>query len=89
MGVTQKALTAGVPVSVVPFGRDQFETAARVVHAGAGTRLDVKKLTPDALRDSVRQAARMAGGARRCAEGYANAGGAAAGADVIESVLGR
>ncbi|WP_425310105.1 glycosyltransferase [Ammonicoccus fulvus] len=88
MGATQKALAAGVPVCAMPFGRDQFETAARVVHANAGTRLDAKKLTPDALRDSVRRAARMAGGARRCAEGYANAGGATAGADTIESLLG-
>jgi hypothetical protein len=29
-GVTQKALAAGVPVCVVPFGRDQLEVARRV-----------------------------------------------------------
>lgn len=30
MGITQKALAAEVPVVVVPFGRDQVETARRV-----------------------------------------------------------
>ena len=30
MGITQKALAAGVPVCAVPFGRDQFEVARRV-----------------------------------------------------------
>jgi acyl-CoA synthetase (AMP-forming)/AMP-acid ligase II len=38
MGVTQKALAAGVPVCVVPFGRDQLEVARHVEVAGAGTR---------------------------------------------------
>ncbi len=38
-GVTQKALAAGVPVCVVPFGRDQLEVARRVEVAAAGTRL--------------------------------------------------
>ena len=37
MGITQKALAAGVPLCVVPFGRDQFEVAARVAAVGAGT----------------------------------------------------
>ncbi|MDQ3760042.1 MAG: glycosyltransferase, partial [Actinomycetota bacterium] len=34
MGVTQKALAAGVPVCVVPFERDQFEVAQQVIQAG-------------------------------------------------------
>ena len=33
MGVTQKALAHGVPVCVVPYGRDQFEVARRVERA--------------------------------------------------------
>jgi len=37
MGISQKALAAGVPVCVVPFGRDQFEVAKRVTAADAGT----------------------------------------------------
>jgi UDP:flavonoid glycosyltransferase YjiC (YdhE family) len=34
-----KALIAGVPLIVVPLGRDQPDNAARVVYAGAGIRL--------------------------------------------------
>ena len=45
MGATQKALARGVPVCVVPFGRDQFEVARRVEVARCGTRLPAKKLT--------------------------------------------
>ena len=38
-GTVLKALIAGVPLVVVPLGRDQPDNAARVVHAGAGIRL--------------------------------------------------
>lgn len=38
-GTTLKALAAGVPLLCMPMGRDQNDTAARVVHAGAGLRL--------------------------------------------------
>jgi MGT family glycosyltransferase len=38
-GTVMKALTAGVPLLVVPLGRDQPDNAARVVYAGAGLRL--------------------------------------------------
>ena len=36
MGVTQKALSFGVPVCVVPWGRDQLDVAAHVLEAGSG-----------------------------------------------------
>lgn len=39
-GSTIKALAAGVPLVCLPMGRDQLDVAARVVHAGAGLRLD-------------------------------------------------
>ena len=45
MGATQKALAHGVPVCVVPYGRDQFEVARRVEVARCGTRLPAKKLS--------------------------------------------
>jgi UDP:flavonoid glycosyltransferase YjiC (YdhE family) len=48
-GTVLKALIAGVPLVVVPLGRDQPDNAARVVHAGAGTRLR-KKASVSALR---------------------------------------
>ena len=38
-GTTMKALAAGVPMLCMPMGRAQPDTAARVVHAGAGVRL--------------------------------------------------
>jgi len=87
MGATQKALARGIPVCVVPFGRDQLEVAARVVHADAGSRLAVKKLSPSALRDAVRTAATKQAGAARVAAGFAAAGGAPAGADAMEALL--
>ncbi|GAC1540686.1 MAG: hypothetical protein NVS3B12_27780 [Acidimicrobiales bacterium] len=87
MGATQKALSAGVPCVVVPFGRDQLEVAARVKHAHAGIRLPKGKLTPQRLHDAVREAAGMADGARGVASGYRAAGGAAAGADAVETLI--
>jgi MGT family glycosyltransferase len=90
MGTTQKALVRGVPVCVVPQGRDQFEVARRVEVAKCGTRLLPKDLTPVRLRDKVRQAMARTDGARRVAAGYAATGGAAHGADLIEQrLLGR
>ena len=38
-GTTMKVLAAGVPLLCIPMGRDQNDTAARVVHGGAGVRL--------------------------------------------------
>jgi MGT family glycosyltransferase len=87
MGTTQKALVRGVPVCVVPQGRDQFEVARRVEVAGCGTRLPAKKLTAAQLRDKVRQAMAMTEGARRVAAGFAATGGAAHGANMIEQRL--
>jgi len=87
MGATQKALSAGVPCVVVPFGRDQLEVAARVKHAHAGVSLSKGKLTPERLRNAVRRAAGMADGARAAAAGYGGAGGAAAGAQALETLI--
>ncbi len=41
-GTTIKALAAGVPMVCIPMGRDQNDTAARVVYHGAGIRLSPK-----------------------------------------------
>lgn len=51
-GTVIKALSAGVPLVVVPLGRDQPDNAARVVYAGAGARLR-KKASVSALRAAV------------------------------------
>ena len=89
MGVTQKALSHGVPVCAVPYGRDQFEVARRVEVSGSGTRLPSKKMTPNRLRAKINQARSMTAGARRVAEGFRRAGGAARGAELAERLLSR
>ena len=70
MGATQKALARGVPVCVVPFGRDQFEVARRVEVARCGTRLPAKKLSPARLRTKVREAMTMTDGAKTGGGGF-------------------
>ena len=50
-GTTLKSLSAGVPMVCIPMGRDQDDTAARVVHHGAGVRL-----APTAPVGSIRAA---------------------------------
>jgi UDP:flavonoid glycosyltransferase YjiC (YdhE family) len=40
-----KTLAAGVPMVCIPMGRDQNDTAARVVHHRAGLRLSPKSST--------------------------------------------
>lgn len=87
MGITQKALAAGVPVCVVPFGRDQLEVARHVEVAGAGTRLAPKHLTAARLREAVSAAMALSPGARRTAEGFRRAGGAPAAAAALEELL--
>jgi MGT family glycosyltransferase len=51
-GTTMKSLAAGVPLLCIPMGRDQNDTAARVVHAGAGLRIK-PSASADVLRTSV------------------------------------
>jgi UDP:flavonoid glycosyltransferase YjiC (YdhE family) len=87
MGATQKALARGVPVCVVPHGRDQFEVARRVEVAGCGTRLPAPRLTAPRLKAKTLQAISMTEGARRVAEGFIAAGGVRRGADVLENGL--
>jgi UDP:flavonoid glycosyltransferase YjiC (YdhE family) len=89
MGGTQKALARGVPVCVVPFGRDQAEVARRVEEAGAGTRLPASRLQPGRLREKVREASACGEGAARIATAFAAAGGAVAAADAFEAMLDR
>jgi MGT family glycosyltransferase len=87
MGVTQKALAAGVPVVAVPFGRDQLEVARRVEVAGAGVRLQRKQLAPGSLRAAVATARGRADGARAVAAAFRGAGGPEAAASAIEALL--
>ena len=52
MGTVTRALASGVPLVCLPMGRDQFDVAARVVHAGAGLRLR-SGVKPAAIRAAV------------------------------------
>jgi MGT family glycosyltransferase len=56
-GSTIKALAAGVPLVCLPMGRDQLDVAARVVHAGAGLRLDAES-PPQEIAAAVRKVLR-------------------------------
>jgi MGT family glycosyltransferase len=87
MGITQKALAAGVPVVVVPCGRDQLDTARRVQSAQAGVRLSPRGLTPARLTDAVHTAIECRAGALRVSRAYEAAGGQTAGADAIETLV--
>jgi MGT family glycosyltransferase len=87
MGITQKALSAGVPVCAVPFGRDQFEVARRVVVAEAGAMLPAGKLRAARLRAAVHKAIDRTAGAKRIAAAFNSAGGPPAAADALEELL--
>lgn len=87
MGITQKAIAAGVPLLVVPFGRDQPEVARRVVEAGAGVRLPQRKLTPERLRTGVRDAMLLRDGAREAGAVLRASGGGAAFADAVAELI--
>jgi MGT family glycosyltransferase len=87
MGATQKAISCGVPVCAVPFGRDQLEVARRVEVSGAGTRLLASRLNPERLRAKVLEAIARKPGAQAVASAFAAAGGAQAACDNIEGRL--
>jgi UDP:flavonoid glycosyltransferase YjiC (YdhE family) len=89
MGATQKMLAAGVPVVVIPWGRDQAEVGRRAQATGAGVLLPRRRLSPENLREAVRRTRELrpaaeALGARMTAEG-----GAPLAVDRLESLVGR
>ncbi|WP_205696095.1 glycosyltransferase [Conexibacter sp. SYSU D00693] len=88
-GATQKALAAGVPVCVVPFGRDQLEVASRVEGCQAGVRLPRRRLGAARLRAAVHEAIARRDGAARVARAFADAGGPPAAADHLEALAAR
>jgi MGT family glycosyltransferase len=87
MGIVTKAASAGVPMVVVPFGRDQPEVARRVVECGAGVQLKPKRLEAERLRDAVRAALGMRDRAGLVASRLDPAGAPARFADAAESLL--
>jgi UDP:flavonoid glycosyltransferase YjiC (YdhE family) len=89
MGITQKALAAGIPVCAVPFGRDQFEVARRVEVARAGVRLPAGRLSPQRLRRAIEVAMARRGGAQAIAAAFRAAPGPAGAAQELESLIDR
>jgi MGT family glycosyltransferase len=86
MGATQKALANGVPVVVVPFGRDQHEVGRRAEAAGIGVYLPRRRLSPTALREAAVQARALRPAAQRFAERVEVEGGAPLAADRLEQL---
>ncbi|MFC3961013.1 glycosyltransferase [Nocardia jiangsuensis] len=85
-GIVSKAMAAGVPAVVVPFGRDQPEIARRVSEAGAGVTLRSKELNARSLRVAVERARALTPGARAAAATLRAHGGAARFADAAEGL---
>ena len=88
MGIVQKSVIAGVPAAVVPFGRDQPEVARRVVECGAGVKLASKKLTPERVRNAVREAIGKRAGAQAAGAALRASGGPSRFADEVEDLAG-
>lgn len=74
MGITQRALSAGVPVLAVPFGRDQLEVGRRVEVAAAGVMLSRGRLSARSLRAALEVTLGRADGAARIARAFAETG---------------
>jgi MGT family glycosyltransferase len=88
MGSVQRALASGVPVCVIPWGRDQNETARRVEYSASGVMLRKGKLNPQRLREAVHEAMQCKPGAEKIAHAFQQAGGAERAATEIFSLLG-
>lgn len=86
MGITQKALAFGVPVCVVPWGRDQLDVAAHVTAAACGTRLSRRRLSPARLAAAVEKTLPCRPGAARVKAGFEATGGVATAADRLEAL---
>lgn len=87
MGITQKALAAGVPVCVVPWGRDQNDVGRHVEVARAGVVLPKGKLSVARMRAAIRETRARRDGAQTIASAFAASGGARAAADVVEEIV--
>jgi UDP:flavonoid glycosyltransferase YjiC (YdhE family) len=83
------ALAAGVPMVVVPMEWDQHENAQRVVEAGAGVRMSIRRCTPRRLRNAIQHVlSRPAYGeaARGIARSFARYGNGARAVELLEQL---
>jgi MGT family glycosyltransferase len=88
-GTVLAALSAGVPLVVVPTTWDKPDNARRVADAGVGLRLPPRKCSPARLRAAVETMLfepRYAANARRMADLLARAPGPARAAELIEGL---
>jgi len=90
-GTTMKGLAAGLPLVCMPMGRDQNDTAARVVHCGAGVRLKpsasaaaIRKAVVDVLHNPS-----YAQGARRLARALSERVGCVDPVETLENLTAR
>jgi len=87
MGTTQRSLAAGVPVCVIPWGRDQNETARRAEICDAGTMIPKNKLSPERLHSAALEALTRRAAAARIADAFLKAGGASRAVEHIAALL--
>ncbi len=88
-GTVMTALSAGVPMVVVPTEWDKPENAQRVVEAGVGIRLSPRRLTPLRLRRAVEEVLvepRYRNNAGRFADKFASLDGLAEAARLLEGL---
>ena len=89
-GTVLAALSAGVPLVVVPTGWDLPENAQRVVEAGVGVRLELKNCTPKNLRaavESVLNDSSYRKNAQSMGEALASRGGPPKAAELLENLV--
>ena len=87
-----ESLSCGVPVVAVPLNGDQYGVAARLQHAGAGERVELRQLSADTLRQALERVLTVASykdRAQAIGASLARAGGEQRAADLIEQVVGR
>jgi UDP:flavonoid glycosyltransferase YjiC (YdhE family) len=89
MGATQKALSAGVPVVLVPWGRDQAEVARRAEAAGVGVVLSRRQLSPERIRAAVERARGLRPAVAAYAQAMRSEGGAPLAVDRLEELVSR
>lgn len=90
MGSTMEAIYHSVPMMTVPQMPEQVVNADRIVELGLGSRLDAAAATPDDLRRAVEVLSSSAAIRRNLddmRDRAREAGGAIAGADIVEQFL--
>jgi MGT family glycosyltransferase len=88
-GTVMSALSAGVPLVVVPTDWDKPENAQRVVESGVGLRIDPAQCTPERLRGAVERLLTersFKDNAEQMAKALARYPGAARAAELIEAL---